>query len=269
MKKKIRYSAIVVAVLSLIGAFLVKPKGESHSLKVSMKEAVIHRIDKVNLFGLELNPSALSALIVSITLIVFALLIRFLIIPRFKKIPGRFQLMLEELVLAFKNLAVSNSPYNNRYLQPYIFTAGLYIAVSTLFEMVGVQVTSIAGNNITLPAPLSDLSAAIAMGLMSYLFIMFGGVLTNGFNGVIKTLKEFSLPISMSFRLFGALVSGLLVTDLVYHSIYLSIGLPVVVGVLFTLLHAFIQAYVLTLLVSIYYGEVSEKKMKKNKEVVN
>ena len=30
------------------------------------------------------------------------------------------------------------------------------------------------------------------------------------------------------------------------------------VGVLFTLLHAVIQTYVLTMLVSMYYGEVSE-----------
>ena len=71
-------------------------------------------------------------------------------------------------------------------------------------------------------------------------------------------MKEFSLPISMSFRLFGALVSGLLVTDLVYHTIFLSYGIPVIVAILFTLLHAVIQAYVLTLLTSIFYGEVSE-----------
>jgi len=34
--------------------------------------------------------------------------------------------------------------------------------------------------------------------------------------------------------------------------------LPVVVGVLFTLLHALIQTYVLTMLTSVFYGEVSE-----------
>jgi len=62
----------------------------------------------------------------------------------------------------------------------------------------------------------------------------------------------------MSFRLFGALLSGLLVTELVYYYIHLSFVLPVVVGVLFTLLHALIQAYVLTMLTALFYGEVSE-----------
>ena len=78
----------------------------------------------------------------------------------------------------------------------------------------------------------------------------------------------------MSFRLFGALLSGLLVTELVYYYVGLSFVLPVVVGVLFTLLHALIQTYVLATLVSIFYGEAVEpkpkkqKKTKKQKEVI-
>jgi F-type H+-transporting ATPase subunit a len=70
----------------------------------------------------------------------------------------------------------------------------------------------------------------------------------------------------MSFRLFGALLSGALVTELVYYYMTLSIVLPVLVGVLFTLLHALIPAYVLTLLVSMFYGEVSEKAPPKEKK---
>ena len=75
----------------------------------------------------------------------------------------------------------------------------------------------------------------------------------------------------MSFRLIGALLSGALVTELVYYFTALSFVLPVVVGVLFTLLHALIQAYVLTMLTSLFYGEVSEKKtikIKNRKEVI-
>ena len=77
----------------------------------------------------------------------------------------------------------------------------------------------------------------------------------------------------MSFRLFGALLSGLLVTELVYYYVGLSFVLPVIVGVLFTLLHAVIQTYVLATLVSIFYGEAVEpkpEKVKKNrkKEVI-
>ena len=109
------------------------------------------------------------------------------------------------------------------------------------------------------------------MGFLSYGVILSGGIAGNGLRGVGSTLKDFSLPISMSFRLFGALLSGLLVTELVYHYIQLSFVLPVIVGVLFTLLHALIQAYVLTMLTALFYGEVSEphkKKEKRSKQAV-
>ena len=107
---------------------------------------------------------------------------------------------------------------------------------------------------------------AIAMGITSYAFILIAGAVCNGAKGVLGVLKDFSLPISMSFRLFGALLSGLLVTELVYYYVSLSFVLPVFVGVMFTLLHAAIQTYVLTTLVSIFYGEAVEPNPKKIKE---
>ena len=70
----------------------------------------------------------------------------------------------------------------------------------------------------------------------------------------------------MSFRLFGALLSGLLVTELVYYYLGLSFVLPIAVGVLFTLLHALIQTYVLIILTALFYGEVSEPHPKKDKK---
>ena len=57
------------------------------------------------------------------------------------------------------------------------------------------------------------------------------------------------------------ILSGLLVTDLVYHFAAMRYGVPVIVGVIFTLLHALVQSYVLTMLVGMYYGEVSETEL--------
>ena len=142
----------------------------------------------------------------------------------------------------------------------------ILLAAATLFELIGAAVVSTAGNSVALPAPLSDINGAIAMGFLSYFVILSGGIVSNGMRGVGRTLKDFSLPISMSFRLFGALLSGLLVTELVYYYIALSFVLPVIVGVLFTLLHALIQTYVLVMLTSLFYGEVSEPHVKVPKE---
>ena len=159
----------------------------------------------------------------------------------------------------FDSMARTSSPQRNGFLGAYIFGAGAYIFVGTLFELLGLQAVTTTGRSVTLPAPLSDVNGAIALGCLSYLVILSGGIAGNGLKGVGSTLKEFSLPISMSFRLFGALLSGLLVTELVYYYVQLSYVLPVLVGVLFTLLHALIQAYVLTMLTALFYGEVSER----------
>ncbi|MDE7171766.1 MAG: F0F1 ATP synthase subunit A [Oscillospiraceae bacterium] len=258
---------LVVVVLLFIAALLAGSPGQSETVQEAMRDAVLHSTGQISLFGLTtVNPGMISALLVTAILLIAAALIRIFAIPRFKLQPGKLQLVLEEAVGLFDGMARGSSPHRNRFLGAYIFSAGAYIFVGTLFELLGVQAITIHGHPITLPAPLSDVNAAIGLGVLSYLVIVSGAVVEHGPKGVLKALKEFSLPISMSFRLFGALLSGLLVTELVYYYVSLSFVLPVVVGVLFTLLHALIQTYVLTMLVALYYGEVSEPSHKKAKK---
>ena len=265
--KKIVIIAVLVAVLValLVGAILIGSP-EKGSLSEELTDAVLHEDKQFSLFGLiNVNPALISAYIVTAVLLIFAACVRIFAVPRFREVPGKFQLVIEQAVSFFDNMAKTNSPHKNGFLGCYIFAAGCYIFVGTLFELFGIQMTAAGGQSVSLPAPLSDINAAIAMGFLSYFVILGGGIATNGVRGLGRALKEFSLPLSMSFRLFGALLSGLLVTELVYYVIYLSIGLPVIVGVLFTLLHALIQAYVLTMLTATYFGEVTEPAKKKGK----
>ena len=262
---------MVAAAVMLVVSLLLPTTPKTETVQEAMRDAVLHESNRIDLFGKEVNPGLISAMTVSGILLVVAACLRIFVIPRFQYVPGRFQLLLEELVGLFDRMAKSNSPERNGFLGAYIFGAGVYIFTGTIFELFGLQAVTTQGHSIALPAPLSDINAAIALGCLSYLVILSGGVASNGMRGVGRTLKEFSLPISMSFRLFGALLSGLLVTELVYYYTALSYVLPVVVGVLFTLLHALIQSYVLTTLTSLFYGEVSEhsasegKKSKKQK----
>ena len=270
MSKQERRKAIIVfavlAAVFLAASILTGGGGaEEETIQQVMRDAVLHDLNKVSLFGMAVNPGLLAGVIVSSFLIIFALICRIFVIPRFKMVPGRFQLLLETVVGLFDNMAKGNSKING-FLGAYIFAAGAYIFTGTLFELFGVQAVTTAGHSISLPAPLSDINGAIMMGCLSYLVIMSGGIAGNGVKGIGKTLKEYSLPISLSFRLFGALLSGALVTELVYYYSSLSYVLPVLVGVLFTLLHALIQAYVLTMLTSLFYGQVSDNTPKPPKE---
>ncbi len=270
MKKNRRTALLIWLVLLcvlLVASLAVGglPKGES--IRSAMRDAVLHEENKISLFGLlDVNPAVISGFTVTGVLLVFALLVRLFFVPRMKTVPGKFQLLLESAVGYFDGLAKESSPHRNRFLGGYVFAAGAYIFIGTLFELFGVQAVTTRGLSVALPAPLSDINAAILLGCLSYLVILSGGIAGNGLRGVGNTLKEFSLPISMSFRLFGALLSGLLVTELVYYYIHLSFVLPVAVGVMFTLLHALIQTYVLTMLTTLFYGEVSEPHPKKTKK---
>ena len=253
--------------LTLVAVLAVGGGGESASIKETMRDAVLHGTNRISLFGWKaVDPAFISALVVSGVLLLAALLLRLLVIPRFRMVPGKLQLALEELVGFFDNLAKSSSPHRNTFLGAYVFAAGVYIFMGTLFELFGIQAVTTGGVSVSLPAPLSDINGAIALGCLSYLVIMSGGIAGNGVKGIGLTLKDFSLPVSMSFRLFGALLSGLLVTELVYYYIHLSFVLPVAVGVMFTLLHALIQTYVLTMLTALFYGEVTEPAKRKVKE---
>ena len=268
-KKKRTRELIVFAVivLALLAGCLLTPSGgESEPIQEVMRDAVLHGTNRISLFGLKaVDPAFISALVVSGVLLLAALLLRLLVIPRFRMVPGKLQLALEELVGFFDNLAKSSSPHRNTFLGAYVFAAGVYIFTGTLFELFGIQAVTTGGVSVSLPAPLSDINGAIALGCLSYLVIMSGGIAGNGVKGIGLTLKDFSLPVSMSFRLFGALLSGLLVTELVYYYVTMSFVLPVIIAVLFTMLHALIQAYVLTTLTSMFYGEATEKHEPKAK----
>ena len=259
---------IIAAVLLIVGIVLTgSTGGHDETIQEAMRDAVLHEHGKISLFGLiDVNPALISAVVVSAFILLAAALIRVFVIPRFKYKPGKFQMLLELMVEFFQNIAKSNSPCHFVFLTAYVFAAGTYIFVGTLFELAGMQWITVQGHSIALPAPLADINGAIALGCLSYLIIVLGGAVNNGFTGVKQALKDFSLPISMSFRLFGALLSGLLVTELVYYYMQLSFVLPVIVGVLFTLLHAVIQTYVLVLMTSMYYGEASEPHEKKVKK---
>ena len=259
-KKKITVLLLCLAMLALIvvGVILLPASMKHEGIKEAMRDAVLHDANKVNFFGFAVDPSLIAGFVVTGVLLFIALLLRIFVIPRFKMIPGRLQLVIESWVGFFDDLAKTNSPHRNRALGGYIFGAGSYIFVGTMFELFGFQAVTTEGHSISLPAPLANMNGAICMGFLSFFFIMSGGIAGNGIKGVFKTLKDFSLPVSMTFRLFGALLSGMLTTELVYYFITLSFALPVVVGVMFTVIHALIQAYVLTMLTSFYYGEVSE-----------
>ncbi len=226
---------------------------EKNSVGAILKEALLPA--NVDFLGIGVNPSFYSALIVTGVVILLAVIFRVFIFPRFKTVPGKFQIIIETIVGYFEKLANGNSRYGNA-LGAYVFSTGVYIFIGTLIELVGLRPV------------FADINGCIAMGVTAFLFLLSGGVRRNKLRGVGLTLKEFSMPVSMSFRLFGALLSGVLATELIYSGFAVlsyTVVLPVFVAVLFTLLHAVMQTYIYTMLTAMFYGEVTEPSHKTKK----
>ena len=266
IRKKLILAALIVAAGAaalIVGIILTNGKGGTdEDINDVMRDAVLHEGDRIRIGALAVNPGLIGAWVTVAALCVFAVVFRIFVFPRFKEYPGRFQSAIESAVEYFDNLATNANRKHPLFIGAYIFAAGAYIFFGTLLELVGIPVQTVSGGTVCLPAPLSDINGAISLGCLSYLVILLGGLLLNGPKGMLSALKDFSLPISMSFRMFGALLSGALVTELIYYYLALSFVLPVFVGVLFTLLHALVQAYVLTMLTAMFFGESTEKHEK-------
>ena len=104
-------------------------QAEKHEIKEMMRDAVLHDVNKISLFGItDVNPGFISAMVITAIMLVAATLIRIFVIPKFEYIPiSKFQILLEEIVGLFDDFAQNNSPHRNKFLGAYIFGAGMYI----------------------------------------------------------------------------------------------------------------------------------------------
>lgn len=220
-----------------------------------MSEAVQEAIDPelVDFFGLKVNPSLYSAFLGTAVILIACVIIRIFVIPKFKKQPKSLQLLLEGLVGYFDKTA---SPLKRQasFVGPYIATAAIFICLTTLAELLGIR-----------PA-FASINTCLAFGLSTFFVINYCGLREKGLFGrakrylgnPINIITDLAVPLSLSFRLFGAIMSGFIIVELVYSVIFLSFVVPAVVSVITTIFHALIQSFLFATLSAIFIGEAVE-----------
>ena len=227
------------------------------------EEVKEHIAPKILDFGwIQISESLLYAIIVSLMLITFAVVIRIFYLPKFSLVPKKLQIFLEWLVSFFEKMS-EGSGHIAKFLAPYTFGVAAFICVGTLFELFGLR------------TPIADINTTLALSLMTFLLINFFGIQKHGPIGRIKyffkpskivgpfrIMSDLMVPVSMSFRLFGSILSGMITMEIVYVAVKLLIFLPVIVPVIFipifTLFHAFIQSYIFAMLTVTFVGEAAE-----------
>lgn len=243
-----------------------------------------------SLFGLDvkITQTVLSSFIVMIVLIILSACLG----RNLKKRPGKRQVLIEKGVSAIDNLVCSTMGAHNRRFVPYIGVLFCSSVFGSLISMFGVFRSSTA-----------DLSTTITWALMTTGLVWYHNIKYNGFLGWLKgftepvavmtpmnIISEIAQPISMSFRHFGNIAGGSVLTALVYGALasfsslllswvpnkiissipILQVGIPAFLSIYFDLFSGCIQALVFCMLTMVYVGaacpppeEIQQAKLEK------
>lgn len=191
----------------------------------------------------------LSSLIVSLVIIAFAIVVR-LSLKNFNQIPKGFQNFIELIVETISKLTSDNMGVKNIHFSSWFLTVFMFILLSNLSGLLALR------------SPTSDLSVTISYALTTFILIHFIAITRSGkayFRSYfepnfiffpLNILGELALPISLSFRLFGNILGGVIVTGMLYNMLpfFLKIGIPVIFHVYFDVFSGVLQAYIFCIL---------------------
>jgi F-type H+-transporting ATPase subunit a len=179
-------------------------------------------------------------------------------------VPGKFQLLWEMAVGAIQKQVNDTIGPRGAQVVPLALTLFIFIFTCNLFE-----VLSIGSKYDWLPAPTSDVNLPLAMAVTVIALVHYNSIRTRGFKGYVKhyftpyaflfpinVIEEITKPITMTFRLFGNIFSGVLMITVIVTLIppYLSwIGL-VIWKPFDELFIGAIQAFIFALLTIMYLG---------------
>ena len=216
---------------------------------------------KITIFGgIETTETFLVAVCVTIGITVFALVVRFALLPRFKQVPTGFQNVLEILVSLIDRFTNSILGEHGKKIAAYIFTLGMFLVISGMLDLIGLRI------------PATDLNFTVAIALITFVLVFVFGIRYRGVKGVVKgyaqpmafiapfrIISDLIIPVSLSFRLFGNMFAGLVVMHIVYNAMgVFAVGIPAALSVYFTLFDVGIQTFVFLMLTLSYIREKME-----------
>ena len=171
--------------------------------------------------------------------------------------PGKKQLILETGVGGIYNFIEETIGEHGKIYIPYLMTVMLYLAVANVIGLFGFK------------PPTKDLNVTAALALMSIVLIEYSGIHKRGFKGWIKNfaqpvaiiapiniLELFIRPLSLCMRLFGNVLGGFVVMELI--KLLVPVFVPIAFSCYFDIFDGLIQAYVFVFLTSIFMKEAME-----------
>lgn len=216
-----------------------------------------HRVD---IGGFSMSQTVLVSWGIIAIMLVLCLLIRFAVVPRMKDVPTGLQNVLETAVDAVAKYSKNTGGELGENLPAYIFSLAFFMLLSAAAELFGIR------------APTADITMTFSMALVTFFLINYYGIREKGVGGRIRSLSQptpvvfpfkvvsdLAIPVSMACRLFGNMLAGLIVMELLYFALgNFAFGVPSVIGLYFNLFHPCIQIFIFATLTLTFINEAAE-----------
>ncbi|MCL2121643.1 MAG: F0F1 ATP synthase subunit A [Clostridiales bacterium] len=196
-----------------------------------------------------ITETILATWIVMAVLILFAVFVR-LRLRSFKRVPTGFQNIIETLIEMMQGFVKDNLDEDMERHGGFFFGLFVFILTSNYSGMFGLR------------PPTSDLATTGALAMMVFVMIHGMGIARQKGKYIksyiepaflflpINIIGELAKPLSLAFRLFGNILSGVIIATMIYNMlpIVFRFLLPDVAHVYFDILVGALQAYVFTVL---------------------
>ncbi len=216
--------------------------------------------DRVDIFGLSVSKSTVTTWYIIAVIFILSLIFRLFIFPKFKESPKGIQNVIEILVEAADNFTSTQTHNLSPVLGEYIFSLALLMIGCATVELFSVR------------PPTSDLVFTFSLGLLTFILINYYGIKKKGFFGRVKALaspnpiimpmkmlSDIAVPVSLACRLFGNMLGGMIVMDLLKGSLGgYAVGMTSLAGLYFNLFHPLIQTYIFIILTLTFINEATE-----------
>ena len=264
-RKKLFFIGMIIGGWFLIGVVITAFSGmKAGGLHIDF-EMFSPRIE-LPFGGLTLAKTTVTATAVTVLLVILLVLFRLLCVPKFTGGEPKGIQNVAEIAVEFMDGFVEKATEGNfvSLLSPFMLSLALFMAGCACSELVGAR------------APTSDLTCTLALGLCTFALINICGIRKNGFGGRLKNMggavpamrpimiplkavSDIAVPVSLGCRLFGNMLGGLMVMDLLKGVLggYAS-GLPAIAGLYFNLFHPGIQIYIFLTLSLTFINEALE-----------
>lgn len=189
------------------------------------------------------------------------------------------QIIAEKLVETLSGFVNDTMGSGNEKYIPYIGTLFTLSIAGSLSSLFGVRPYT------------ADLSVTLGWALVTFMMVQITSVKTKGVGGWLKgflepvpfllplnIVSEVANPISMSFRHFGNIAAGMVITSLLYSALaalssvvlgfipnaflnsipIFQLGVPALLSIYFDLFTSFLQAYIITMLTMVFVSSASE-----------